>query len=302
MSEAAPHFRPGQVIDLCIREISEMKLLRPLRSIVLLAGLLVISISLGVFGTDAISAVNGARQVATIPDAEMVQDGDADGDGVPDCADACPDTVPGSPVDSVGCPPVILGDFDHDGDVDSIDFAVFKPCAAGPAIPIPTGCDASDLDWDSDVDQTDFGIFQRCYNGSGKPADPSCIVYGAHISKTWRSDCLPGHPPLRDGDDYPWCGKDELEVVVQGCSLQVTHRNATYNCCPDDIQVTLDPQGSFLRFQEKELLTMGCHCLCCYDVTTAVEGLTPGVYRVEYCWLDDDYGSMCLTEDVTVAP
>lgn len=109
---------------------------------------------------------------------------------------------------------------------------------------------------------------------------------------------MPGNPLLKDG--YPWCGKDELDVTVQSRSLQVTHRNAAYNCCLDDILVTLDVHGAFLHFQEKELLTTGCHCLCCYDTTTTVEGLTPGVYRVEYCWMDEEHGNMCLTEDVTV--
>ena len=245
-----------------------------------------------------LTATDGAGRTATCQVTVTVQDEDADGDGVPDCADACPNTVPGSLVDAAGCPPVILGDFDRDGDVDPTDFGVFRPCASGPAIPFPAGCEAEDLDGDSDVDQTDFGVFQRCYSGSDHPADPSCVVHTAHISDTRRSECMPGNPLLRDG--YPWCGKDELNVTIHSPSLQVTHRNAAYNCCLDDILVTLDVQGSFLHFQEKERLTTGCHCLCCYDTTTTVEGLTPGVYRFEYCWVDEEHGSMCLTEDVTV--
>jgi hypothetical protein len=65
---------------------------------------------------------------------------DADNDGVCGEVDQCPNTIPGIPVDAVGCPPLVPGDFDRDGD----------------------------------VDQEDFGIFQRCLSGANIPADPDC--------------------------------------------------------------------------------------------------------------------------------
>ncbi len=99
---------------------------------------------------------------------------DSDGDGVIDQIDACPATVPGATVDVLGCPPVISGDFNHDGDVDSADLDAFQGCAAGPAVPYPDGCDAADFDHDNDVDQSDFGILQRCSSGEGIPAEPGC--------------------------------------------------------------------------------------------------------------------------------
>gem|GEM_PF-2283788 len=99
---------------------------------------------------------------------------DSDNDGVTDCQDLCTGTVPSSPVDAEGCPPVILGDYDHDGDVDLEDFSVFRVCMCGPAIAYTVDCAKADLDHDGDVDQSDFGIFQRCYSGAGRPADPDC--------------------------------------------------------------------------------------------------------------------------------
>lgn len=65
-------------------------------------------------------------------------------------------------------------DFDGDGDVDSVDFDLFKACASGPAVPYTVGCDGKDLDHDSDVDQDDFGIFQRCLSSENSPANPNC--------------------------------------------------------------------------------------------------------------------------------
>jgi len=101
--------------------------------------------------------------------------GDVDSDAVRDTCDTCPNTIPGSTVDSNGCPPLIPGDFDRDGDVDLADFAHFRACALGPALPQtnPTCADAK-FDADDDVDLDDFGVFQRCYSGANNPANPNC--------------------------------------------------------------------------------------------------------------------------------
>jgi formylglycine-generating enzyme len=100
---------------------------------------------------------------------------DSDGDGVIDVLDQCPDTVPGAEVDSVGCPAVIPGDLDRDGDVDASDAEEFEACTTGPGIPqVDPACAGAELDGDEDVDQTDFGLFQRCESGENVPANPSC--------------------------------------------------------------------------------------------------------------------------------
>lgn len=65
-------------------------------------------------------------------------------------------------------------DYDHDGDVDDIDFRVFAECGSGPKIPIRRECADRDLDFDNDIDSTDFGIFQRCFSGPDNYWDPDC--------------------------------------------------------------------------------------------------------------------------------
>jgi hypothetical protein len=132
----------------------------------------------------ALTAENVARLAAILPldcDASGVPDDckpDTDGDGVPDACDLCPGTVPGSPVDADGCPPLIPGDFDRDGDVDDDDLAALAACASGPHVPHDgsEACQKADLDGDGDVDHDDFGILQRCYSGQDNPADPNCAA------------------------------------------------------------------------------------------------------------------------------
>ncbi|GMU20384.1 MAG: hypothetical protein AMXMBFR13_04810 [Phycisphaerae bacterium] len=100
---------------------------------------------------------------------------DVDSDGVCNSDDLCPDTVPGAPVDSDGCPdPPIPADFDEDGDVDGDDVTAFEACASGPAIPLTAGCEDKDFDNDGDGDQSDFGVVQLCYSGQNNPGDPNC--------------------------------------------------------------------------------------------------------------------------------
>ena len=71
---------------------------------------------------------------------------------------------------------VVAADFDRDMDVDQDDYAVFRACSSGPALPHDGSdtCRQVDLDGDGDVDQSDFGFFQRCISGERNPGDPNC--------------------------------------------------------------------------------------------------------------------------------
>ena len=43
-----------------------------------------------------------------------------------------------------------------------------------------------------------------------------------------------------------------------------------------------------LYVTEREVLTNPCDCLCCYNLSTDIEGLSEGEWQVVYRWLDDD--------------
>jgi len=68
---------------------------------------------------------------------------DSDGDGVVDSLDLCPGTIVGVNVDPTGCPPLIPGDFDRDGDVDLDDFAIVQRCMSGADEPADPACNTT---------------------------------------------------------------------------------------------------------------------------------------------------------------
>ena len=84
---------------------------------------------------------------------------DSDADGVGDACDACPGTPLGAPVGSDGC---MLGDCNHDADVDLLDFATFQGCFGKFA---EEGCQCADLAVDNSVDLADYAAFEQVLTG-----------------------------------------------------------------------------------------------------------------------------------------
>jgi RHS repeat-associated protein len=79
------------------------------------------------------------------------------------------------------------GDFNHDGDVDLMDFSHFQSCFNGPNLPpAQSGCGDADIDADGDVDLMDFSAFQGCYNGANRP--PACATPVRPTRYTWDAE------------------------------------------------------------------------------------------------------------------
>jgi hypothetical protein len=129
------------------------------------------------------------------------------------------------------------------------------------------------------------------------PPVPFGPVPPPHIDNHLHSGC-------RDDPNDPWfppCGDDEIELTVDGSTLHVVHRNATYNCCPDDIVISLSVEENLLILNEEEILTNPCWCICCYNVEATVVDLAPGTYTVEFCWFDYEASEVtCYWEDIVV--
>ena len=57
-----------------------------------------------------------------------------------------------------------MGDYDRQGDVNLVDYALFADCLGGPAAK-PIGVSCCPGDDDRDVDLRDFRAFQLAYTG-----------------------------------------------------------------------------------------------------------------------------------------
>ncbi len=94
---------------------------------------------------------------------------------------------------------------------------------------------------------------------------------------------------LGSAQDYPWCSTmDDVFAEIVGEHLVLSHENATYNCCPDSFTFTVTTSNDSLYVIEREVLTTPCDCMCCFNLSALVEGLSPGDWQVVYRWLDDE--------------
>lgn len=78
-------------------------------------------------------------------------------------------------VDLTVRPPLYLGDFDGDADVDQQDFGFLQACFTPPGVAASPGCADARLDGDIDVDVEDVLLFEVCMKGPGQSPPTSCI-------------------------------------------------------------------------------------------------------------------------------
>lgn len=81
-------------------------------------------------------------------------------------------------------------------------------------------------------------------------------------------DFAPG--PFSDCIDYHYNGVD---------TLNFTHINAGFNCCPGDITGEIVYSGNQITITERES-TAGCLCMCLYDLEYRIVNLVPGQYTI----------------------
>lgn len=138
-------------------------------------------------------------------------------------------------------------------------------------------------------------------NGNDSPLAPREVkrILQPRVAEWWNSGCKEGD----DGEPEwgPCEDDDEITLTPEPFSLHVFHENATYNCCLDDIVISLFADGNLLVLTEEEVLPDPCYCICCYDAEATVVDLAPGEYVVEFWWYDyemDDY--RCYVEEVVI--
>ena len=76
--------------------------------------------------------------------------------------------------------------------------------------------------------------------------------------------------------------QDCLEYVYDGSgTLDVTHINGGFNCCPDYITGSYELVNDTIYIHEEEwFISGGCYCLCLFDVQHRITGIVPGDYVI----------------------
>jgi hypothetical protein len=72
-------------------------------------------------------------------------------------------------------------------------------------------------------------------------------------------------------------------------NLSMKHINATFNCCPENIDCTISTESDTIYIRETEIDGL-CDCLCLFDLDIQLEGLLPTRYYVIFQeqYLDKD--------------
>jgi hypothetical protein len=143
--------------------------------------------------------------------------------------------------------------------------------------------------WSGAARHTDFEILDAWFDEPIAPLPPE-IIHPPELNTTV-SVCKEddgGEPP---GDSDRLHDEDEFEISLDRDFLVVIHRNAIYNCCLDDILISMNAfiAGSriVIALEERESLTIACGCVCPCEVIGKAQGsFPPGEYVIEICWQD----------------
>jgi len=74
---------------------------------------------------------------------------------------------------------------------------------------------------------------------------------------------------------------EDLEIVVEGFTVTVIHRNARFNCCLDSIGIDLSVENCLLKITETEFVQRPCDCDCTFEVRASITVHEPALYIIE---------------------
>jgi hypothetical protein len=178
-----------------------------------------------------------------------------------------------------------LGDVNCDGavngfDIDPFVLALVDPGAYAAQYPSCTVARA-DCDLSGSVDGFDIDPFVR-FLLTGPPS----------LADAWYEGC--------DGLDEV-CPEDVIELTAQPETLYAVHLNGFYNCCAEDILISVNVEGATVHFTEEDYTPFPCYCYCCFTSGATVTGLIPGLYTVEYCWYNyETWEPHCESQEIAI--
>jgi hypothetical protein len=163
----------------------------------------------------------------------------------------------------------------------------FENCCSGivtEVIQTPQGFDVFEHDTSTDL------CYCMCYFDIVTTIhDVSCGVYLIRVFDT------AGSFVGQDAVVVPDQG-DTVTFSAHGDTIFVTHQDAFYNCCSKIVVDLVQTERGFDLF-ERDISKELCFCMCDFDITTTISGVSEGEYLVR---LFDIYGNLVDSAVVTV--
>lgn len=197
------------------------------------------------------------------------------------------------------------GDINNDNGINILDavFLINYLYRGGPA---PVVINLADIDGSGTITILDAtALIRYLYKGGPTPVCSTGIINPAIVVDS-HSSCknfMPGKtrtmtPPNQDCAQYSY---DETSNT-----LSLTHVNAGFNCCPEELLAEITFSNDTITIIEDESYGEwgGCFCLCLFDVNYTITELPPGEYTIVIEGLelnpDDEY--LAFTVDLTGNP
>jgi len=101
-----------------------------------------------------------------------------------------------------------------------------------------------------------------------------------------------------DSGYYDFSPEEHCQVAVIGSKVIVTHFDAVYNCCIDDIFIDVTLENNVIQVDEYEVFTNPCYCYCYFQTSVTVFNVPSGEYTVEVWshWENGDSDLRCQEE------
>ncbi len=196
----------------------------------------------------------------------IVPDPDADGDGVLDCYDCCPNDPNKTDTDVCGC-----GKPDTDTDLDGYPDCI-EACDNDPYKTTPGLCGCGEPDTDMDGDGTP-NCLDVCFEDPDKitPGTCDCGVPDTDVDNDGVPDCKDGclHDPNKSAPGLCGCGVVDSDTDTDGDGIIDCNDQ-----CPDDAnKVSPDSCGCGIADIDTDGDgTLDCHDGCSEDATKTVPG------------------------------
>jgi len=169
----------------------------------------------------------------------------------------------------------VCGDADGEGNVNVSDAVYIISYVFTEGNP-PSPYEAGDANEDGSVNVSDaVYILNYIFTGGLSPC-PS--PHGNLVNYGWCKDFNKATIDF----DFPQ-NHDCIVYSYNGQStLQLKHVNGCFNCCPDEVFGYVYIIGNLIKIVENEVLwdSVGCPCLCLFELDYQISDIVPGVYTI----------------------